>query len=313
MIHRVQFMAVSVLAAGILLQAGGARAQDAWSHQLPAKNQHVFVPTTFIPDAFVNTELSLGLGYSNSLSTDIPIFGPGGQKQIGTVTGDLLFMTGGFEFDCALRDWIGFTARFDALARMGGNTASILATGLSAASRFGVGWEFRLHESDRSMFSASVEMNRTSITAVDVATFIKEDQNLSRTVTPLFGSVQTRYARGINDLVGISAAAGVGFGENPRDGYDSSWFWNVGGVASFNLSQRYHVPLGLALGLRTNSYPVSVENASGNAWAGLASFAYMGRPDFALTLDTVYERVPIDYNDVHIGYIGFTVGLTYCF
>ncbi|HET6462230.1 MAG TPA: hypothetical protein VFH33_00395 [Candidatus Krumholzibacteria bacterium] len=302
-----------MLAAGILTQAGSARAQNAWSHQLPAKNQHVFVPTTFIPDAFVNTELSLGLGYSNSLSTDIPIFGPGGQKQIGTVQGDLLFMTGGFEFDCALRDWIGFTARFDALARMGGNTASILATGLSAASRFGVGWEFRLAESDRSMFSASVEMNRTSVTAVDVATFVKEDQNLSRTVTPLFGSVQTRYARGLNDLVGISAAAGVGFGENPRDDYKSSWFWNVGGVASFNLSQRYSVPVGLALGLRTNSYPVSVDNASGNAWAGLLSLAYMGRPDFALTLDTVYERVPIDYNDVAIGYIGFTVGLTYCF
>lgn len=25
-----------------------------------------------------------------------------------------------------------------------------------------------------------------------------------------------------------------------------------------------------------------------------------GRPDFSLTLDSVYERVPIDYNDVHI-------------
>ncbi len=305
---------LGVIAVGVLAQARPAHAQvDAGRHQLPSKNEHVFVPTTFIPDAFVDTELSLGLGYSSSLETDVPIFGPGGQ-QIATVEGDLLFITGGFEFNCALRDWIGFTARFNALARSGGNTASIFATGLSAASSFGLGWEFRLKESDRSMLSAGVEVNRTSITLVDVAAFVEDvSLGLSRTVTPLFASARAQYAYGVNDLVGLSASASMGFGENPRDDYTSDWFWKVGGVASFNLNQRYDVPLGFALGVLTNSYPLSVENADGNAWAGLASVAYMGRPDFAINLDMTYERVPIDYNDVTLGYLGFTVGLTYCF
>ena len=306
---------LGAIVVGVMAEARPVRAQaDAGRHRLPSKNEHVFVPTTFIPDAFVDTELSLGLGYSSSLETKIPIFGPGGQQQIGTVQGDLLFITGGFEFNCALRDWIGFTARFNALARSGGNTASIFATGLSAASSFGLGWEFRLKETDRSMLSAGVEVNRTTITLVDVAAFIDDvDLGLSRTVTPLFASVRSQYAYGVNDLVGFSASASVGFGENPRDDYDSDWFWKLGGVASFNLNQRYDIPLGFALGVLTNSYPLSVENADGNAWAGLASIAYMGRPDFAINLDTTYERVPIDYNDVTLGYFGFTVGLTYCF
>lgn len=294
--------------------AGVALAQDEASHgHFPEKNQHVFVPTTFIPDAFVDTELTLGLGYSNSIDTDIPIFGPGGQ-QIGAVKGDLLFMTGGFEFNCALRDWIGFTARFNALARSGSNTASIFASGLSAGSGFGLGWEFRLAESDKSMFSASVSVDRTAITLIDVAAFVDDPSlGLSRTVTPLFGAVDARYAYGLNDFIGFSAFASLGVGENPKENYDSNAFWKLGGVASFNLNQRYDLPLGLALGVRTSSYPVSVENADGNAVAGLFSIAYMGRSDFALGLDMVYERVPIDYNDVTIGYLGVTFGLTYCF
>lgn len=286
---------------------------DARRGAFPAKNQHVFVPTTFIPDAFVDTELAIAIGYSNSIATDIPLFSPGGQ-QIGTVQGDLLFLTGAIEFNCALRDWIGFFGRFNVLARSGNNTASIFASGLSAGSAFGVGWEFRLKETERSMLSGSVALDRTSVTLIDVAAFVDNPTlGLSRTFTPLVGSAHVRYAYGINDLVGLSAFGGVGLGENPAENYDSVGFWKLGAVVSINLAQRHGIPLGFALGARTSSYPVTFDNADGNAWAGLVSIAYMGRPDFSITLDTVYEHVPIDYHDVALGYLGFTVGLTYCF
>jgi hypothetical protein len=52
---------------------------------------------------------------------------------------------------------------------------------------------------------------------------------------------------------------------------------------------------------------------SGNTWDALFSFAYMGRPDLALTVNTMYEYVPIDYHDVTINYFGFTAGLQYFF
>jgi hypothetical protein len=303
-----------VVVLGVLAGAGGARALDDAAHgSFPEKNQHVFVPTTFIPDAFVDTELTIGIGYSNSIETEIPLFAPSGE-QVATVEGDLLFMTGDVEFNCALRDWIGFFARFNALARSGSNTASIFASGLSAGSGFGVGWEFRLKETDRSMFSGSVSVDRTSITLIDVAAFVDNpDGGLSRTFTPLVGTLNARYAYGINDMLGLSAVGGVGVGENPKENYDDSWFWKLGGVASINLARRHHVPLGFALGVRTSSYPVTFDNADGNTWAGLASVAYTGRPDFAITLDTVYERVPIDYQDLDVGYLGFTIGLTYIF
>ncbi len=279
----------------------------------PSLNEHTFVPTTFIPDAFVDTELTFGLGYSNSIATDIPILGPSGD-QIASVEGDLLFMTGNVEFNLALRDWIGFFARFNALARSGSNTASIFASGLSAGSGFGVGWEFRLRGTSHSMLSGSVSVDRTSITLIDVAAFVDDpDLGLSRTVTPLLATANARYAYGVNDLVGLSAFAGVGMGENPREDYDDDVFWKAGGVVSLNLNATYDAPIGFAAGFQTSSYPVGFENADGNSWAGLFSVAYMGRPDFALTLDTTYERVPIDYQDVSIGYIGFTFGLTYVF
>lgn len=279
----------------------------------PALGQHVFVPTGFIPDPFIDTELSIGVGYSSSIATDIPLFTSAGQ-QVGTVEGDLLFMTGDVEFNLALREWIGFFARINALARSGANTASIFASGLSAGSGFGLGWEFRLMESDRSTLSGSLSLDRVTVTLIDVAAFVDDpNRGLSRTFTPMVGTAEARYAYGFSDLVGLSAFGGFGLGENPADNYDNTWFWQLGGVASVNLAQRHDIPLGFALGARTSSYPLSFDNADGNTWAGLASVAYIGRPDFSITLDTVYEHVPIDYHDTSLGYFGYTIGLTYCF
>jgi hypothetical protein len=307
-------LAASALVLALAAGFGAERAEAIEEGgSFPSKNGHVFVPTTFIPDAFVDTELTLGIGYSSSIETEIPLFTQSGE-QIATVEGDLLFMNGNVEFNCALREWIGFTARFKALARSGGNTASILASGLSAASGFGVGWEFRVAETDRSMWSGSVALNRTSVTLIDVAAFVDDpSRQLSRSSTPMVGTAQARYALGFNDLFGVSSYGGLGLGENPTKDYDNTWFWQLGGVASMNLAHRYDVPLGFALGAATSSYPITFDNADGNTWSGLLSVAYMGRPDFSIILDTVYEYVPTDYEDVGLGYLGFTVGLTYTF
>ena len=309
-----RLLGVVLLVLGIAAGVEPVKAREGGIHgAMPAKNGHVFVPTAFIPDAFVDTELSISLGYSNSIATEIPLFTSGGQ-QIGTVEGDLLFMNGSVEFNCALRDWIGFFARFKALARSGGNTASIFASGLSAGSGFGMGWEFRLRESDRSMLSASVALDRTTVTLIDVAAFIDDpSRRLARDFTPLVGTAQVRYAYGFSDLIGLSAFGGVGLGENPAKSYDNTWFWQLGGVASVNLAKRHGVPLGFALGARTSSYPLTYDKADGNTWAGLATVAYMGRSDFSIAVDTIYEYVPVEYEDVALGYIGFNVGLTYTF
>lgn len=305
---------VIALVTGVLADVRPARAQDdAHRGAFPEKNSHVFVPTAFIPDAFVNTQLTINLGYWNTIATDFPILGPGGQ-QIGAVEGDLLFLGGGFEFSCAVREWIGFFARFQALARTGGNTPSILASGLSAASGFGLGWEFRLWEDERSMLSGSVEVNQTSVTFINVASFVGDpNAGLSQSYTPLATNFAVRYAYGISDLIGLSAFGDLGHGEVPDDTIENRWFYRLGGAASFNLARRSDVPLGFAAGLRTSSYPLTFENTDGNAWSALASIAYMGRPDFVLTLDTEYEWVPINYQDLTVGYAGVTIGLQYSF
>jgi hypothetical protein len=169
-------------------------------------------------------------------------------------------------------------------------------------------------EDEKSVFSGSVSMDPASITLVDVAAFVDDpDRGLTRTFTPLIGSVQARYAYGFSDLIGVSTFVGFGLGENPKENYESTGFWKLGGIADINLSTRYGIPLGLALGARTSSYPLTFDNADGNTWAGLASVAYMGRKDLSITLDAVYEYVPIDYQDVALGYLGYTLGLSYTF
>ncbi len=288
---------------------------------LPASGEHVFVPTSFIPDAFVNTMLALNVGYAHTTQTDIPILAPSGQ-QIGTVEGGILFLTGSVEFACALRDWIGFFARINALARSGSNTPSIFYSGVSAGSGFALGWEARFWQDDRSTLSGSLEVDKASVTLIDVADFVEDivdtantgpEPRLARSYTPLGGAGYVRYAYGASDLVGFSAYAGAGVGESPGNDLDNTWFWKLGGVVSFNLSKRYDLPLGAAVGVRTSSYPLTLENTAGNATAALITLAYMGRPDFAISLDATYERVPLKDLDVTIGYTGGTIGLRYYF
>ena len=296
--------------------AGAVRtvyAQGGAIGQMPSLDQHIFVPTTFIPDAFINTQLTLSVGSSNSIKTDVPLFTDSGQ-QIGTVHGDLLFLTGGVDFHYAARDWVGFFLHFSALARSGNNTASIFASGLSAGSASGLGWEFRLHRTERSQLSGSVSVDRTFITLINVSAFVDDPAlGLARSYTPLLTTIDARYAYAFNDLVGLSAWVAGGVGENPAKGYDNVGFYKVGAVASIDLSRRHRAPIGFDLGARASSYPMTFDNVNGNTWAGLFSIAYVGRPDFSLTLDTSYERVPLGYHDVDIGYLGFTIGLKYFF
>jgi hypothetical protein len=307
-----QLAALLMLALFAATGAPTACAQSGVGH-MPTLGGHVFVPTTFIPDPFINTQIGFGLGYSNSLSTDVPLFTQGGQ-QIATVKGDLLFMTGGLDFSYAMRDWIGFAVRFNALARAGSNTASIFASGISAGSGFGLDWEFRLRQTERSLLSASAGIDRTAITLINVPAFVADPSvGLSRTYTPLLGSATLRYAYALNDQVGLSAFFTGGAGENPKDDYRSDGFYKLGAVVSINLEPRHQLPLGLSFGARTSSYPLTFDRVSGNTWDALFSFAYMGRPDLALTVNTMYEYVPIDYHDVTINYFGFTAGLQYFF
>jgi hypothetical protein len=245
-----------------------------------------------LPDAFVNTQLTFGLGYSNSLTTDVPLFTQSGQR-IGTVKGDMLFMNGGMDFSYAMRDWIGFDVRFNAVARAGSNTASIFASGISAGSGFGLDWEFRLRQTERSMLSASAGIDRTAITLINVLAFVADPSvGLSRTYTPLLGSATIRYAYAFNDQLGLSAFFTGGAGENPKDDYRSDGFCKLGAAASINLEPRHHVPLGLSFGARTSSYPLTFDRVSNNTWDGLLSFAYMGRQDLTITIDTMYSTSP---------------------
>src|SRR5689334_6079754 len=195
------FSRALALIATLALAAGAARtacAQGGEIGQMPSLDQHIFVPTTFIPDAFINTQLTLSVGSSNSIGTDVPLFTNSGQ-QVGTVHGDLLFLTGGVDFHYAMRDWVGFFLHFSALARSGNNTASILASSLSAGSTSGVGWEFRLHRSERSQLSGSVSVDRTFITLINVAAFIDDPAlGLARSYTPLLDSIDARYASEVN-------------------------------------------------------------------------------------------------------------------
>lgn len=313
---------IVALVLGILQgRPGAAFAQDSPPRgTLPTSGDHVFVPTSFIPDAFLSTMFALNVGYAHTLETDIPVLGPNGQ-QIGTVEGGLLFLTGSVEFTCALRDWVGFFARVNALARAGSNTASIFLSGVSAGSGFALGWECRLWQDDQSILSGSLEVDKMSVTVIDVASFVEDimdtvntgpEPRLAQNYTPLVGVGNVRYAYGASDLVGFSAFAGVGLGESPGDDLKNAWFWKLGGVMSINLSERHDVPLGITVGVRTNSYPLTFESTAGNATAANISLVYMGRPDFTIGLDTTYERVPLD-NDVTVGYVGGTIGLRYYF
>ncbi|MCK7517809.1 MAG: hypothetical protein MZV64_08920 [Ignavibacteriales bacterium] len=170
---------------------------------------------------------------------------------------DIFYSTGGVEFQYAIRDWAAVNIKAYGLARLGNNFLSLASEGVSAASNFNLGWLFRIAENEDLMFSASISLNTTDLTFIDIlgrtdTTITPIDTIINRQIVTEYQSLTTqtdlRFAFRFSNVFGLVTKLSGGFGEVYAAENQSQFQYNFGIALSIDLRNWIHIPFGVGLG-----------------------------------------------------------------
>jgi hypothetical protein len=289
-----EWLAVTV---GLLLLTPPTAAQQASAEvKLPRLGSHTFVVNDLVDDPFIKTFVRNSVGIGSVSDFDVPVAVIEGDTIVG-FKGDLLFALLEFEYQHAVKDWIAARGSFRLAGRLGTGVQSLLASGVTAATEFELGWLIKLLRGDRAMLSGSLNINNGDVTAINVLRFVEDiidDQpaSLIRTTPSLRGGGGLRFAYGLSPLFGFTVFGDLGYGESVDSRAASDWYYEVGGGVSLNLNGSTSVPLGFSLGYKAQSLPVSSDIDNDIAEV-LFRIAYTGRDDFSISVDINYGDLPV--------------------
>ncbi len=305
----------------VLLFAGRpAFAQDG-PGPYPQLDGHRFSPTRIVPLPWVNSNIVSNLGMAQAYDVGTRSFVVDGDTIPG-LQGDLLFATLDLEYQQKIVDWFAVRVGYRVDARLGTDLQTLLSRGVSTVTGFEIGWLARLLESDRDMLSLDAYVSNKSFTVVDIVGFVEDvidgiDASIVRKNNAVRFAGGVRYAHTFSNLFGVVATGNIG-GAEPIERTDGSQlFFRVGGQLDFDLDAWRSIPLNVALGFRTDSYPEAPEDVDGNLSTGFLRLSYIARDDFTIGLQFSGSRVPIrqrlDEGDEDLKYGGVEFDLRYYF
>jgi hypothetical protein len=237
---------------------------------------------------------------------EMPATVPNKALDYGTVTspegdtlvafrGELLVAQLAFDYQYAVRDWLGIYAEFMLRARTGTDGASLLRTGVNYGTSFEVGWLAQLRERERSLLSGSFFLARREVSNIDPVGFGRDAVGRTGagmlTETPsLRVGLTAHYALALNRVLGVYAAGTASFGES-RIERETDWLFGIVGGVSLDLEPE-GVPLGVGVTVRADgdASPVGVETGPWQA-VGIR-FTYTRPADMQLSLISNFNRVP---------------------
>lgn len=271
---------------------------------LPSRGNHVFTSISTVDDPFVSTKFHLGFGIAEMVETEIPITIGEFNKTI-KFEPDIFYSTGGVEFQYAIRDWAAVNIKAYGLARLGNNFLSLASEGVSAASSFNIGWLFRIAENEDLMFSASISLNTTDLTFIDILgradTIITQiDTIINKQIVTEYQSLTTqtdlRFAVRFSDVFGLVTKLSGGFGEVYAAGNKSQFQYNFGLALSIDLRNWIHIPFGVGLGGTLLSNDWRFDDAKPPVYSGNINIAFYNRNDFTLGVENFIQFIePQEY------------------
>ncbi len=262
---------------------------------VPTKAGHSFVEAPLMRMPFVRTtvKLSIGAGKSGELDYGTVIL-PEGDTLV-DLGGELLVTNLAFEYQYAVRDWLGVYTEILGRARTGTDGPSLVKTGVSYGVGFEVGWLAQLRESERSLLSGSLYLARRDIAFIEPLGFV-EDRVQGRppeliTTTPsLRVGSSVHYALSISSVFGVYGTGTASFGESLRD-RETEWLFGLVGGVSVDLKSQ-GVPIGIALTGRTDDDASAIGSANGPWTAVGVRLTYTRPTDMQLSLVSTVNRVP---------------------
>lgn len=285
--------------AGMMAVPSGAAAQtgdEGPDRKRPVLGEHRFITNSATRDPFSRTQISQTLGIGQAVDVEfLPAFEIG-QDTIDAISGDLLFALLNFEYQHAVKDWLGVFVSVDMVGRLGTDVGALLSSGATVLTGFELGWLIKLVENEKVALSATANLWNNSFTGINLLDWVDgiiEDQpvDLVRKVPSVRGGGGLRFAWAASDLVGVLATSELGLGESiARRGEDQVSF-KVAAAVDLDLYARTSVPLGFAVGFDATNSPREGTDLTDTRSAGFLRVAYTGRDDFLLALDMGFSRL----------------------
>lgn len=289
----------------------------------PKLNGKHFITNSFLKNPFVNTRLASNLGFASSLETEIPLLELRDTVINKTVIADITYVNGIFEFQYAIKDWAAIWLNMSGIARLGTNTVSIFATGVTAATTFETGMLFKIKEFKKSLISTAFSINNSSSTAINIFPFIKSlvdttytnpTNQLLNSLTPLSGSLDLRFAYSPGSEWSILSYIEGGYGENVKvDETTNNFFYVLGATCAYNFNEKDNFPLSVGAGFKLASNSPTLQYTKKLTQYYMLQLAYTGQKDFLLGLETNYLTIPTNFEDVTIKLSSFNFSWAYYF
>jgi hypothetical protein len=257
---------------------------------------HRFISSSKIKSPFINTYLLTSLGAGKTSRLDIPVIING--QELTTLTGDLAFTYFGFEYQQAVKDWIAFSLRLNAIGRLGTDAGAILYQGVDLDIGYQLGWLLKLYKSKDMMLSGTIKVSNNSFTFIDINGFIQgivdsgkitpENKMVKNTPTTNAGA-GLAYAYTINRMFGITAEANFIYGESAERFSVDEWIFNYGVLVDADLIPDYAVPLGFGLSYFGSKRGKNTTSLFGDPNNILFQINYTGKSDLDLGLVFNYQ------------------------
>jgi hypothetical protein len=273
--------------------------QNSDTTYLPSRGKHVFTSISGVDDPFVSTKFLLGVGVAEMLETTIPITIGGVSKTI-EFQPNVIYTTGGFEFQYAIRNWAAIQIQGFGMARLGNNFLSLASEGVSAGSTLRIGWLFRIVESKDIMFSGTIALNTSDLTFIDLlaetdTTITQIDTTINRQMINNYQSLTTkadlRFAARFSDVFGMLAKLEGGFGEVYAAESESQYQYNFGLAFSIDLRNWIGIPFGIGLGGSILSNELRFDDAKPPIYSTNLTIAFYNRNDFTIGVENYLQII----------------------
>ena len=296
-------------------------AQSSDTTYLPSRGKHIFTSVQYVDDPFVSTKFLLGFGNAEIIETEIPI-------TIGDSSGtvkfdpDISYVTGGAEFQYAIRDWAAVRVKYFALAKLGNNFLSLASEGVSAASTFNIGWLFRIAENENIMFSGAIDLNTADLTYVNIlgpkdTTITPVDTLINRQLITNYQSLTTqadlRLAVRFSDVFGLVTKLSGGYGDAYSGESESKFQYNFGLAFSIDLRNWISIPFGIGLGGSLISNDWRTQEAKPPVYSANLNIAFYNRNDFTLGVENYIQIVESQKYNQSFNYLNTRIYMSYYF
>jgi hypothetical protein len=255
-------------------------------------NGYEFLPSRIVEGPFAISYFTTSTGGGVAFDLKTPFLGFDGDT-LGTLVGDVAFMSLGFRYQQRFGRWFAARFSFGGSGRLGIDEQSVLAQGVTGSFQWNLGATARIYQNDKFIVSGAVDFARTDLVGLDPFGFARkiidegleaEDNELVQKGEAISGVVSGRVGWAPAPWIGVTGLLEVGRGDVTNEAADAL----VGGGATvgIDLKNLGLIPLGFLLTGETDAFSQGGADLAARSWSYGFGILYTGWRDFSIGFET---------------------------